>query len=169
MRTLIGWTSALVASALLGALVYSAFLTGAPPQAASEVAMAPPTESPLPTPTVYRTEERIVVDPTPTVTVDVPVTITKTEQPRGTAPSAANVKKALASKDSAGSSTRRAASSATSEGAEGRDSGTRSLVDRSEDEQAEREDDHEAEKAEKAEKAEHESGHEEAEEPDAED
>ncbi len=70
MRTVIGWIGAMLASALLGAAVYESVLSRPvpPPEATASVEILP--AEPLPTPTVYRTKVRKVVDPTPTVTIE---------------------------------------------------------------------------------------------------
>jgi hypothetical protein len=69
MRTLIGWMAAMLASALLGAVVYENVLSKPVPASEQTATVETVPEVPLPTPTVYRTEVRTVVEPTPTATV----------------------------------------------------------------------------------------------------
>jgi hypothetical protein len=69
MRTLIGWMAAMLASALLGAVVYENVLSKPVPASEQTASVEMVPEEPTPTPTVYRTEVKTVVDPTPTATV----------------------------------------------------------------------------------------------------
>ena len=69
MRTVIGWTAALFASALLGAVVYQTVLSKPVLEPDASAYVETTTRNPTPGPTVYRTEVRKVVEPTPTVTV----------------------------------------------------------------------------------------------------
>jgi len=69
MRTVIGWTAALFASALLGAAVYQTVLSKPVLEPDASAYVETTTRNPTPGPTVYRTEVRKVVEPTPTVTV----------------------------------------------------------------------------------------------------
>ena len=68
MRTVIGWTAALFASALLGAVVYETVLSKPVLEPDATAYVETTTRNPTPGPTVYRTEVRKVVEPTPTVT-----------------------------------------------------------------------------------------------------
>ena len=70
MRTLIGWISALFASAFIGAAVYGAVLSDPVPQADTDAVVERMVAQPGPQPTVVRTEVREVVEPTPTITVE---------------------------------------------------------------------------------------------------
>jgi len=69
MRTVIGWTAALFASALLGAAVYQTVLSKPVLEPDASAYVETTTRNPTPGPTVYRTEVRKVVEPTPRVTV----------------------------------------------------------------------------------------------------
>lgn len=69
MRTLLGWTLALVSSALLGAALYQAVLTHPLPPGDPAAVLERVQADPLPGPTLYRTEVHTIVEPTPTVTV----------------------------------------------------------------------------------------------------
>jgi hypothetical protein len=69
MRTLIGWMAAMLASALLGAVVYENVLSKPVPASEQTASVEMVPEEPTPTPTVYRTKVKTVVDPTPTATV----------------------------------------------------------------------------------------------------
>jgi hypothetical protein len=77
MRTLIGWMAAMLASALLGAVVYENVLSKPVPASEQTATVETVPEPPLPTPTVYRTEVRTVVEPTPTTTVVDKVLVTE--------------------------------------------------------------------------------------------
>ena len=69
MRTLIGWMAAMLASALLGAVVYENVLSKPVPASEQTASVEMVPAEPTPTPTVYRTKVKTVVDPTPTATV----------------------------------------------------------------------------------------------------
>lgn len=93
MRTLIGWMAAMFASALLGAVVYENVLSKPVPASEQTASVETVAEEPTPTPTVYRTEVKTVVDPTPTATVVDKVVIeeevVQVSQPRTSRPAPA--------------------------------------------------------------------------------
>jgi type IV secretory pathway VirB10-like protein len=90
MRTVIGWMAAMVASALLGAVVYQTVLSKPLAELDPTATVETITRAPVPGPTLYRTEVRTVVEPTPTVTVEEEVLIqeesVQVSQPRTTGP-----------------------------------------------------------------------------------
>ena len=93
MRTLIGWMAAMLASALLGAVVYENVLSKPVPASEQKASVETVAEEPTPTPTVYRTEVKTVVEPTPTETVVVKVVfkeeVVQVSQPRTSRPAPA--------------------------------------------------------------------------------
>jgi type IV secretory pathway VirB10-like protein len=86
MRTVLGWMAAMVASALLGAAVYQTVLSKPAAQLDPTATVQTVTREPGPTPTLYRTEVRTVVEPTPIVTVEERVVVQEpvdeVDQPR---------------------------------------------------------------------------------------
>jgi hypothetical protein len=92
MRTLIGWISALFASAFIGAALYDAVLSDPVPQAAADTVVERMVPAPGPQPTLVRTEIREVVEPTPTITVEDLVLVAPAQpaaQPRTSSPAPA--------------------------------------------------------------------------------
>jgi hypothetical protein len=93
MRTVIGWMAAMLASALLGAAVYQTVLSKPLPDIDPAASVETLSLEPRPTPTVYRTEVRTVVEPTPTVTVEdkvlVKEQVVQVSQPRTSRPAPA--------------------------------------------------------------------------------
>jgi len=104
MRAVLGWAVAMVAGAFMGAAVYQAVLSDPTPRNAASTVVPSAEVTPEAAPTLYRTKEVTVVDPTPTITVEEEVVVTRTAKPAPVAQTRVTSTRTAASKSSSSKS-----------------------------------------------------------------